>query len=72
MSPLLKSNPASADAKGLTATFAKGVPEILNPKAKAKDARTSRRNLVSLKTSPLSFQESSAVKIAAARAKSIP
>ena len=55
VSPLLKSNPASADANGLTATFASGVPEMLNPKAKAKDARTNRRNLVSLNTSPLSF-----------------
>ena len=45
---------------------------MLNPKAKAKDARTNRRNLVSLNTSPLSFHESSAVKIAMARAKSIP
>ena len=72
MSPLLKSSPVSADANGLTATFASGVPEMLNPNAMAKDASTRRRNLVSLKTSPLSFHETRAVKIAAARAKSIP
>ena len=57
---------------GLTATFANGVPEMLNPKAKAKDARTNHRNLVSLNHSPLSFHESIAVKIARVRAKSIP
>ena len=69
MSPLLNSNPAKADANGLTETFAKGVPEMLNPKAKAKDAHTSRRNLVSLNTSPLSSHEISAVKIALTRIK---
>ena len=42
LSPVLNSNPANADANGLTATFAKGVPDMLNPKAKAKDARTNR------------------------------
>lgn len=62
MSPLLKSSPASADANGFTATFARGVPEMLNPKAKAKEARTKRRNFVSLKTS-LSFHESRALKL---------
>ena len=55
----------------MTATFASGVLEILNPKAKAKDASTNRRNLVSLNISPLGFHEISAVKIAADRAKSI-
>jgi hypothetical protein len=55
---LLKSNPANAEAKGLTATFAKGVPEILNPKANAtqKSNKTEYKTMKGKKTAKANAQ----------------